>query len=381
MRSVPRKYDALTVNQSIPLRAKSEQPTLHHNKFFHSRNHQIQTRWKTAGSTHKYVIPLSFFRWLITLGIFLCLGLNVLVFMQSDIKSDSLLRSISRMKHHNLPWITSEAQPFNENGLATQAKNLIIVAGHSVTISGHLQDADHDESDWYLLEYQKRHGLPEAILGHIKAGIEYAAADPSSLLLFSGGQTRAVTGPESEGSSYYRVADAMHLWSLPFSSRALRGGENGIRKSQTLRARTAIEEFATDSFQNLLFSICRFFEITGSYPQKITLVSYTFKQHRFETMHIPALRWPIDRFKYVGVDPPVTSGFDLSEATEGEQKNAAKPFEKDPYGCHSTVLQNKRRERNPFSRTPPYDVSCPDMVELMHYCSQEYIDESKVPWH
>jgi hypothetical protein len=96
-------------------------------------------------------------------------------------------------------------------------------------------DADKDESDWFLLDYQKKQGLPAAIVAHIKAGIHAAAEDPKSLLIFSGGETRAQTGPETEGASYYRIADAMNLW--PSSS--------------GLRARTITEEFARDSFENL----------------------------------------------------------------------------------------------------------------------------------
>lgn len=122
----------------------------------------------------------------------------------------------------------------NQDGVASKAKHLIVVAGHSVTVSGHLEDADLDERDWYLLEYQKHRGLPNAIVLHIKAGIRAAAADPESLLIFSGGETRATTGPETEGASYFRVADAMSLW-----------GESNVR------ARTVSEEFATDSFENL----------------------------------------------------------------------------------------------------------------------------------
>ena len=39
----------------------------------------------------------------------------------------------------------------DENGVAVKAQNLVMVAGHSVTVSGHLKDADHDEKDWFLL--------------------------------------------------------------------------------------------------------------------------------------------------------------------------------------------------------------------------------------
>jgi len=133
-------------------------------------------------------------------------------------------------------WIDAvNTRPFDENGVASSATHLVIVAGHSVLISGHLQDADRDEQDWFLLDYQKGKGLPNAIVAHIQAGMAEAAADPEALLVFSGGETRANAGPETEGASYYRVADAMHLW--PDDS--------------SLRARTTTEEFARDSFENL----------------------------------------------------------------------------------------------------------------------------------
>ena len=44
----------------------------------------------------------------------------------------------------------------------------------------------------------------------------------------------------------------------------------------------------------------RFYELTGHYPDHITVVSYTLKQNRFSTLHRGALRFPIERFKFVG---------------------------------------------------------------------------------
>ena len=233
-----------------------------------------------------------------------------------------------------------------------------------MVINGNLEDADTDESVWFLLDYQKGRGLPQAIVAHIQAGIDEAHKDKESLLMFSGGETRATTGPLTEGSSYFRVADAMNLWP----------------PDSTVRARTVTEEFATDSFENLMFSICRFREVTGRYPSKITVVSFTFKQKRFETMHAPALGWPASRFQYIGVDPPSSTGFDLQESTKGELENAARPFESDPYGCHSEVLQEKRRSRNPFSRTPPYELSNPQLKPLLHYCGPQLFPKSQLPW-
>jgi len=270
-----------------------------------------------------------------------------------------------RLRGKNASWVAPDAQPFNQDARATKARHLIVVACHSVVISGNLEEAGTDENVWFLLDYQKGRGLPHAIVAHIKAGIEEANKDPDSLLIFSGGETRSIAGPLTEGSSYFRVADAMELWP----------------EGSTVRARTITEEFATDSFENLLFSLCRFKEVTGSYPTKITIVSFTFKQHRFENLHTPALQFPSANVRYIGVDPSPSTGFDLQASTKGEDENAARPFESDPYGCHTPVLQEKRRSRNPFSRTPPYELSCPDMRALLNHCGPELFPRDKVPWN
>ena len=70
--------------------------------------------------------------------------------------------------------------------------------------------------------------------------------------------------------------------------------------SSALRATT--EDHALDSYQNLLFSIARFHEYTGRWPSRITVVGYEFKRRRFTELHRAALRWPADRFEYVGID-------------------------------------------------------------------------------
>lgn len=259
------------------------------------------------------------------------------------------------------------------NNEVTHANHLILVAGHSVIVSGHLRDANVDEKDWYLLDYQKGQGLPQAILSHIRAGIHEAAKDPLSLLIFSGGETRAITGPVNEGSSYFRVADALKLWEEPTRTMTIESASN-------VRARTTAEEFATDSFQNLLFSICRFKEVTGSYPSKITTVSFTFKRKRFEELHAKAIRWPSSQFNYVGMDPNESTGFNLKRSTEGELNNAAHPFETDMYGCNTDILKEKRKNRNPFFRTPPYELTCPDMKPLLNWCGPNLIPTSNVPW-
>jgi hypothetical protein len=99
------------------------------------------------------------------------------------------------------------------------------------------------------------------------------------------GQTR----PESiitEAQSYLTLATSAGLFHPP---------------APFLRATT--EDYALDSFQNLLFSIARFHEYTGNYPAEITVIGFAFKRLRFLDLHRAALRWPIRQFHYIGVDP------------------------------------------------------------------------------
>lgn len=56
----------------------------------------------------------------------------------------------------------------------------------------------------------------------------------------TGGKTRVLAGPKSEGESYFFIADHFDWWGKP-----------------DLRARASTEDFARDSFENILFSICR----------------------------------------------------------------------------------------------------------------------------
>ncbi|CAM9930526.1 unnamed protein product, partial [Choristocarpus tenellus] len=121
----------------------------------------------------------------------------------------------------------------------------------------------------------------------------------------------------------------------------------------------------------------RFKEVTGRYPLHITVVDYDFKRKRFETVHRKALRISSSNFEYLGIHPGGL--FDGDAAETGELENSLKPFRIDPYGCHSEVLQSKREERNPYRRTPPYQISCPEMRPLLEWCGPEFYS-GEVPW-
>lgn len=138
--------------------------------------------------------------------------------------------------------------------------------------------------------------------------------------------------------------------------------ENGFfSKEDTLSERVITETEATDSYQNVLFSLLRFRLYTGTYPRRITVVTHEFKRERFMKYHLPAIGWtpavqvqelmPSSSFDYresdraslVGINPPpaITSPESLAE---GELKRGIGLWSRDRYGV-GEELGEKRRKR------------------------------------
>ncbi|XP_024365745.1 uncharacterized protein C57A10.07 [Physcomitrium patens] len=252
----------------------------------------------------------------------------------------------------------ANSQLFAEhNSSYTNLRSLVMVAGHAVYTSSKCGKPE-DEDSWFLEPYQKHPGQASTFVEHIKLGVEVTSQFEDSLLLFSGGETRKNAGPKSEGQSYWNVAESKDWF-----------GHN-----ESVRWRTLTEEFARDSFENLLFSMCRFRELTGHYPVNITVVSYDFKQRRFTDFHRRALRFPESRFTFLGV--PLTPE-SQEAAIKGEEK-VLEMFQEDPYGCKGE-LWKKRIFRDPFVRSVPYPTGCSELRGLFSYCGPDYYMGS-LPW-
>eukprot|EP01039_Chlorochromonas_danica_P002916 gene2916-3183_t len=235
-----------------------------------------------------------------------------------------------------------------------------MVTGHAALRLEKIHQATYSDDAWYLLSYQRHQGFPQIISSHIQKGIGLLHTDEASLLIFSGGETRKEVGPISEAASYYFLAQTEH-W-----------------LSSSLASRVFLEEYARDSFENLMFSICRFREVTGHYPSYVTVVGFDFKQQRFQTEHRLALQYPEGNFSYVGLASPIGK-FNQGQAVAGEQIALA-AFQADLYGCLDNALANKRQLRNPFKRTHPYDLACPEMKAMLHWCGPGLIPLDSVPW-
>jgi hypothetical protein len=185
-----------------------------------------------------------------------------------------------------------------------------------------------DESCWFLYDYQR--GQIPLFVSHIVRGLHELAADPRALLIVSGGKTRGGLGARSEGSNYAALAEHIVLRSMSMyshingmkpksfssssssvasaSSTASSTSSSSSSSSSTaasslgppfhgvfavsdsdavadfdarqpdswlysplladrsLLDRIVPEEHARDSLDNLMYSTCRFREITGRMP-------------------------------------------------------------------------------------------------------------------
>ncbi|EKM60566.1 uncharacterized protein PHACADRAFT_82175 [Phanerochaete carnosa HHB-10118-sp] len=243
--------------------------------------------------------------------------------------------------------------------------HLVMVPGHAIW-KGSKPGRVLDEENWLLEPYQATKGRLEAFYNHIARGVETTLGDEHALLVFSGGQTKK-TSTTTEAESYLRLAHAASM--LP----------------EEHFTRVTTEDDALDSYQNLLFSIARFHEYAGRYPSRITVVGYEFKRRRFTELHRAALRWPDDRFHYIGID---AEGEDLTTAQTGEvsrRENGFLPYAQDVYGCHDFLLA-KRRSRNVANRFHSYFTSSPELAGLFNWCpgpdegGQTALYAGPLPW-
>ncbi|KAK4050748.1 hypothetical protein OIO90_004970 [Microbotryomycetes sp. JL221] len=245
-------------------------------------------------------------------------------------------------------------------------KHLVMVPGHAIWTGCEANKAMQDDT-WILEDLQKG-GDVRAYIKHITKGAEIAVKDPQALLIFSGGMTRAHTDA-TEAISYYRLAKAGNIFSQFMNSQDKIEGQADFDRVTT-------EDYALDSYENVLFSIARFKEFTGRYPEFITAVGYGMKRQRYQDVHRAAARWPSHKFKYIGID----NDHEVEADYKGELEFGLKPWQQDVYGCKGLLLE-KRKKRNIYRRFHPYHSSAPELTGLMEHCpvNNEWF-EGRLPW-
>lgn len=230
----------------------------------------------------------------------------------------------------------------------------------------------------FHLIYNRGQTRPTSLQTEAESYFSLAISSGSSLPVLPGFNfsTPNGGGPGEAHASKAITADASAILGRVGSGAQANAGVAVAKGLQGVRMTT--ENFALDSFENLLFSIARFREFTGRYPARVTVVGFKMKKSRFEELHAKAIRWPIKgyyerqrKWHYVGIDDD-TDAEALSAEYEGEKIKGFRLFERDMYGCHG-VLQAKRRMRNPTRRFHSYYTSAPELADLLDWCPPDEV--------
>ena len=141
-----------------------------------------------------------------------------------------------------------------------------------------------------------------------------------------------------------------------------------------MNSRTLKEEYARDSFENLLFAIALFRQVLGRWPSAISVVGWTFKAERYD-LHRSALKWPKARFTYIGVNNPNGAALEAAHCAEKARLDAAK---NDLYLVGSDWAAQRER-RDPFHRRHPYHDVDPLLAAFFDFAGTDKF-KAQFPW-
>lgn len=285
--------------------------------------------------------------------------------------------------------------------------NLIIVPCHSIwKIDDRLDSENYGQypEHWFLAPFQYEGHDHLAFIMHSLLAVEKLLDDVSgSLLLFSGSCTKADAGQVSEAQSYLSltrklltaVIDEVELPVSLLNSTdvhracvriAERIKAQGLTVTGLFTEHISTEEFALDSFDNLLYSLARFHELTSNYASSVTIVGFGFKTKRFLQCHACAIDYPLSKIEYLSYEPqPQYSETEKIEAyfndlNYQESKNALELFKTDWYGTKEPLL-SKKIKRNPFTLSPnyrlPFELEQPILDDNAFF---ETMIQGKMPW-
>lgn len=213
--------------------------------------------------------------------------------------------------------------------------SMILLPCHAVWTGGPLVGKLREE--WLLAPFQIQGNDHLCFREHVEMGLR-EREKRDAVLVISGGKTKKET-QLSEARSYLNLARAM-------------GASDGI----------LLEEYARDSFENVLFGLCRYHDEFGVYPKELVIVGFEFKRTRFTKHHLRTLE--IENFTYIGNEPQGQPPEYYAELEKAEHEHAVRHFAADQVG-KQPPLSTKRQQRNPHKQAHNYAATNPRYAFMM----------------
>ncbi|EDK43579.1 hypothetical protein LELG_01757 [Lodderomyces elongisporus NRRL YB-4239] len=253
--------------------------------------------------------------------------------------------------------------------------HLIIVPCHGIWKGRNPRDRDN----WHLAPFQIEGNDHICFIEHLSTAYLELEADPAAFMIISGGETKREAGEIAEATTYHQLLNDLSLIDSNKDTKTNKDLVGGEFKS--IQSRIATEVYARDSFENVLFSMCRFYELHKRYPTKITITGFEFKSYRFTQLHLlQALAFNLDNVVYLGNQPnPSHLSTEakqkyFKELDHSEKQHAANVFAQDWYGIGPN-LKSKKLKRNPFAKKHSYAITNPYITNFLN----EIADDVKEP--
>jgi len=141
----------------------------------------------------------------------------------------------------------------------------------------------------------------------------------------------------------------------------------GLWPAKTRKSLILLEEYARDSFENILFSVCRFYQFFNEFPASVTSCTWEFNVERFK---IFAKKLRIPNFNVV----PVGKREDQEKVAQ-KWTDLAK---RDPLYIKQADSEEKYLRRNPWKRDHPYSQISPVFRILFNTLSEIKIKKGNV---
>lgn len=253
------------------------------------------------------------------------------------------------------------------------SRTLILVPCHGIwlgeRVAGFNPSSGDSRDEWALAPFQIEGNDHLCFKEHLIQAAAQVKTDPNATLVISGGQTKKECRHVSEASSYFSLLTQ-------------------LTNDKDILERTYLEEYARDSFENVLFLFCRFFELYGAYPDHVKIMGFEFKRRRFVELHLETALEYVD-CEYIGNQPRPDKVDDkrryFADLENSEYSHAVRHFESDWYGVQCPLI-DKRKARDPFGRQHSYADTNPTLAPLLraiggtNKTSEEIRNMVDFPW-